>query len=232
MKIEYKLPTEHQKYYVDGKIVPSVTTVLSILGSDSLTKWANRIGFQKIHLEDSLQFSSNVGTLAHLLIEVFLNGQIDEFDMNKFYRLNKSYTNEMIDQSIYAFESFESFYNDNKNDIQVLFTEKQMVSEKYGFGGTIDLGFTYKGIPMLGDYKTSNYFNRKMFFQTAAYLYMAKEYNLDFQKVAIFKLPKTPKDEFDIKMMKAENLKPYFRYFLKCLEIYEMNKFFKDGLYH
>ena len=65
-----------QRYYVDGKRVPGVTTITGNLGwsKEALIRWANRQGLAGTELEDARKGPAQTGTIAHAAIEAEIKG--------------------------------------------------------------------------------------------------------------------------------------------------------------
>ena len=118
----------HQRYRTaDGKIVPGVTTVLGILNKPALVPWANNLGLQGISVKDYVDKLAKIGTLAHYFVECDLRG--DEPDLDSY-----------SPEEIRIAETCLLKYWDWKaeNNPEPIMIEGQLVSERFGFGGTID----------------------------------------------------------------------------------------------
>ena len=63
----------HPKYEYNGRIVPSVTTILGVVDKN-LVRWAYNLGKSGVVLEDYQKYVNNVGTLTHYFIETYLKG--------------------------------------------------------------------------------------------------------------------------------------------------------------
>ena len=74
--------TAHTRYRSPfGDIVPSVTTVLSILNKPALVKWANNLGLQGIDSSKYTDEKAAIGTLAHeMVLCYFEDREIDTSD--------------------------------------------------------------------------------------------------------------------------------------------------------
>ena len=53
----------------DGKSVPSVTTILQMLGNKEINKWANWLGFRHIDYETELNRLADNGTKMHNVVQ-------------------------------------------------------------------------------------------------------------------------------------------------------------------
>ena len=51
----------------DGQVLPSVTTILQILGDKAIINWANHLGFKHISYEKELDRLAEAGTKMHTI---------------------------------------------------------------------------------------------------------------------------------------------------------------------
>lgn len=187
-KYQIPLSTDHTNYEsYPGNRVPSVTTVLKIIGKESLMQWANSLGWKRKSLNKELNDASVIGTLAHNYIESFI------FDRrSERYNINveiDSLPYEMNEKTRNAINSFLIWWRDHGDEIDPIDTEVQLVCDFYG--GTLDLLCRYRGKLTIIDFKTSSDFHPTMYMQLAAY---AKMYEAQFgeriEQVAVLRLDK------------------------------------------
>lgn len=226
---------EHTKYHTkDGVEVPSCTTVLKIVDTDFLPQWANSLGFKRKSYSEELNMYSRIGTFAHALMENHIIGECPELNEKR----QECGTEEQI-QAYKAFNNYLRFVNEH--DFNPVHSELQLVSEKYKFGGTIDCICELDGAFCILDFKTSNYFGKKMLLQLAGYVQLYKEYmeetgqTDEIEEVAVLKLSKT-EDKYELLRVPMSELEPYFLQFKYCLAYFRNNKAleedFKDILKH
>ena len=144
----------------EGKRLSGVTTIIgSNLGwnTQPLMYWAWQEGIEGRNFRDTSQKAADIGTIAHAMIEANLKGK--DFDTIQ-------YEKEMIDKAETAYQAWLEWKN--LVDFQLLDSEKSLVSEKYQFGGTIDVA-VIKKVTAIVDLKTSKavYSDHKI--QVAAY---------------------------------------------------------------
>lgn len=143
-----------------GKDVPSVTTILHILGSDALLHWANRMGFQHIKYEDELERTATFGTNMHILTQQLVDPNIAPQEikyrnsMEKF-RYDKAMVNFKAELSKYQY--------------QTIFTEKTLITDDLSYAGTLDWYVYINDILYLIDFKTSKRPQMKHAFQLGGY---------------------------------------------------------------
>lgn len=209
----------HASYYsTDGTELPSVTTIMKILNKPAIAHWANSLGFKRISYKKELDRTALVGTIVHNIVEKkirtdkkFLFKPVDEFDMNQL-----DYDSYI--QANNAIISFNLWYQQNHEKLNVITTEKSMASDKYGFGGTLDMLAYYEGKLYIIDFKTSSKVHATMFLQLSAYIQLAEENGYNIERVAILRLSKNCGVEFV--EMSAKKAKRYFKVFLTLLDIY------------
>ena len=153
----------------EGKLYPSITTVLSIRNKKSLHEWRKRVG------EDVANYiartAANRGTAVHKMCEDYLNNQHlawpDEFQKHK-------------SKNFLAWCMFAQMKDilENINNIKCL--ESNLYSDTMGIAGQVDCIAEYKGKLSVIDFKTSSKerkddYNENYYIQTCAYSYMFEE---------------------------------------------------------
>ena len=166
-----------------GKRLKSVTTIIN--GNLGWNKGA-LIGWTRKHClngEDSMQLlkeAGRIGTLAHIMIEQYVNGGsvcLDDYSPNE------------ISQAKTAYYSFYKWFEDN--DVEFYETELKLVSEQYQFGGTFDAVCEVNGKLVICDWKTTSDTYSEMLIQLGAYRQLIKEnLDLNIRGVILLKLNK------------------------------------------
>ena len=183
----------------EGKSVPSVTTVLDVLGSKEIIKWANYLGFKHVSYEDELNASATKGTKAHIMLQHLVDPSLGKLEVQ--YR-------DVYEERYYS-RVMENFLKEiSQYDYSTIFTEKTLVSDKLGYGGTLDWYANMNGLMMLNDFKTSKKVRIKHLFQLGGYynLMIDDGYNVDGGAIIIandinsklFPINKTQLEEFGI----------------------------------
>lgn len=155
-------------YEKDGKLYPSVTTILHSLGSEELMRWSNIMGFKHKKYEDLMEQSSRFGTLVHSHLQEIVDPDhampIEPKDAIEEYE---------ILQLKSRFKRYISDYS-----YKTISTERTIISEKLGYAGTLDwlawMG-SQGNIRMLNDFKTSKRVQVTMLFQLGGYFNLLKE---------------------------------------------------------
>jgi hypothetical protein len=159
-------PTKVGGYYVGSTRVPSVTTILSTLGwgTDALLTWANNLGLEgKCHTEERGK-AADIGTCAHEMIDSYLHKRLLDSGI---------YSEEIVDAAMPAFQAYCEWAC--RHRIEVIMSEKPLVSAAHRYGGTPDAIVRMDGKAVLLDFKTSNWLYPKHIIQVVAYLDLIAE---------------------------------------------------------
>lgn len=202
----------HQRYKTkDGKIVPGVTTVLGILNKPALVKWANGLGLQGIDVTKYVDKMAEIGTLAHYMIECEFKSEKPELE---------EYSPVVVDK---AENSLISFYDwVTKNNVRVIASELELVSEKLKYGGKIDLYGIVNGKKTLVDFKTSGGIYPEMIIQLAAYRNLLEENGYEVEECRILRVGRDESEGWEER--KITDTRKHFKLFKHCLEIYRLKK--------
>jgi hypothetical protein len=166
-------------YERNGIEYPSVTTILGILDKPALIGWASNCAVDYIQenieaIKDPLDVhrgeqvleqarkayankrddAASSGTQAHHAIEAYIHGLNPEEYLN-------------TEQSKIAFQAFKSW--EEKNHVEWLQTECEVVSENRGYAGRFDAIAKINGHVYLVDFKTSKGVWDEMRYQICAY---------------------------------------------------------------
>ena len=218
--MEYKKKSKfsiHQHYYLkNGQEVVGVTTVLSQLNKPALLSWVYRLTSQGIKYGDVVNKSKNIGTISHYMIECYLKN----VNTNKEYL--KDFSQNEIDGATNSFNLFKQWIE--LHDIKVVYTEHQMVSEKYHYGGTVDAVVYVDNVLCIIDVKTGSGVYDEVKYQISAYLQLYNETNnTDIQQCLIIHIP-YEKHNFTEYIFKKDELMVAFEGFIHLLRFYEINK--------
>lgn len=195
----------------DDTRVPSVTTILGILSKPALIQWAWELGTQGLDYRKVRDQAGDIGTLAHYLIMCHLRGEAPD-------------TSEYSPQNIDRAESSLIKYWDweKANSIIPMLIEVPLVSERYRFGGTIDLLGELNGDLWLIDYKTGKAIYPEMLSQIAAYRVLLGENGYPVKGCRILRISKDDTEDFEDRIVGS--LERYWAIFEHCLAIYQLQK--------
>lgn len=202
----------HPKYEYNGRIVPSVTTILGVVDKN-LVRWAYNLGKSGVVLEDYQKYVNNVGTLTHYFIETYLKGSKADPEYVKTFGL------EALAEAKLCFGQFYNWSQDH--NIKPVATELRLTGENYG--GTLDALVMLDGSLTILDWKTSKMIYPNYYAQLAAYhdlLVIDGKYGTPTD-VGVLLLPKEggatqyqPISTASTKFAKAQE------YFKACLALY------------
>ena len=192
-----------------GNRLPSVTTVLGVLNKPALLSWAWECGTKGLDYRKVRDDAASVGTLAHYLILCHLKGE-------------KPDTSEYSAQDLDRAETCLIKYWDweKTSYIKPILVETPLVSEHYGFGGTIDLLGDTDGLFVLVDHKTGKAIYPEMFYQLAAYQRLLVENGYIIANARILRIGRNENEGFEERMVL--NLDKEWEIFLHCLGIYKL----------
>jgi len=195
----------------DGENVPGVTTVLGVLNKPALVIWANRLGLQGIDSTKYRDEMADIGTLAHQMI-------VDYFKAEKTD--TSEYSKSQIDLAENCLLSFWEWEKGHK--IEVILAEVPLISQEYGYGGTIDCFCKLDGQPTLLDFKTGRAIYPEMFYQLAAYKQLLAEAGHLFEVSRILRIGRDLDEGFEERIV--GDLRKHFEIFKNCLSIYQLRK--------
>ncbi len=203
----------HTQYKLkSGTLVPGVTTVLSILGKPAIIEWAYQCGLKGVDYHKVRDTAGDIGTLAHYLILCHLKGETPDTSEYSLADLVKAQN---------CLQSYHAWIK--HNPVKPLMIETPLLSEKYGYGGTLDLYAQLDSQSILIDFKTSKAIYPEYLYQVAAYGQLLAE-NLGKlpDKVLILRINKESNSDFEIKTI--DRMDKYFEVFRHCLRIYTLQK--------
>lgn len=161
------MATPTQGYSLDGKRIPSVTTILGVgLGGyakDALLHWAWKEGKEGRDYRETRDKAADAGIVAHTLIESALRG----------ITVTAPCEPDVMDQAMRCVDAFNRWRLDH--DVTALEQEVPLTSRKHRFGGTLDCLGTLDGVVTLFDWKSSKALYQSYIAQVAAYYILVTE---------------------------------------------------------
>ena len=201
-------------------MLPSVTTITSFVKFkpeyDSLVLWANSLGFKHQKYQETLDAYADFGTNVHEAISNIVQNKPIPDDIRKKISLNEL---ERFDRTI---NNFTKFYNEINPS--TVYSEKSLMSEKLGYGGTIDWVSLEDDCAYITDFKTSSHVRPYMAMQLAAYIELLKEVGVKIDKARII-LVSTP--ILTIKVFTQEEIDKALQLFNQILFLY--NEYGKEN---
>jgi len=198
-----------------GYIVPGVTTILGVLNKPALVKWANNLGLQGIDSSKYRDEMADIGTLAHYLIMCHLTGQTPD---------TADYSPNQLEMAENATLSYYEWAKGHT--IEPILVEEALVSDQYGYGGTVDLYAAVDGVKTLVDFKTGKAIYPEMLYQLAAYKQLLQEHGYEVGPARILRIGRDADEGFEEKVVNG--LEREWDIFAHCLGIYNLRKSGKD----
>ena len=199
-----------------GERVPSVTTILGILGKPALIHWAWTMGCEGKDYRAVRDDAATVGTLAHYLILCYLKREAPD---------TSEYSAEDIDRAENALLKFWDW--EKSHTIEPILVEASLISECYGFGGTIDFYGVVDGEETLVDFKTGKALYDEHFLQLAAYEQLLAENDYLVSAVKILRIGRDSDEGFEERSMGI--MANQLEVFEHCRGIYNLQKAIKKG---
>ena len=200
----------------DGTRVPGVTTILGVLNKPALVPWANRLGLQGIDSTKYVDALAGVGTAAHAACIADLRGE----DVDAVFAPLAADTRALAEN---CYLSFCSWLKEHK--VEPIATELPLVSEKYRYGGTLDILARVDGRIEIVDLKTGKAIYPDYFRQVAGYWNLVIENGIvsdPIDQFRILKIPRAESEAFDEKV--KVSLRTQWDIFVRCLDVYNLFK--------
>lgn len=212
------MPTAKAGYFLkNGDKVPSVTTVLSrFKESGGLIHWAYKLGLEGKDYRAVRDEAAAAGTLAHDMIERRIRLQPE-------LPYDPKVPEEIRMQAETALDSYDLFRKEMGDKLAIIVAEKSLVSETFGFGGTLDAMGMVDGKLCILDWKTSKSLHPEAVAQCAAYRMLWNENNPDQMVGNTAHLVRFSKTEVAFEH-KPVVLEAGWRYFLALLAAYGDDK--------
>ena len=210
--IAAKRAKTHQRYYDKaGTMLPGVTTILGVLNKPALVPWANKLGLAGIDVKDYVDALAMVGSLAHELILCHHHGKLFVPDGR---------SPDLIDAAENCLLKYFQWEKGHK--VEPILCEAMLVSEKYKYGGTVDLYCKIDGVPTVVDYKSGRAIYPEMVYQASAYRQLLEENGHKVDAVRILQIGRDEKEGFSEKTLSDTSRE--VEIFMHCLALYQLMK--------
>lgn len=178
---------QHQQYFnAKGVRLPGVTTLVGLIDKPFLAPAANRLGLQGI---DSVKHWAELAIIGKCVHEmIFCNLANFKPDLN-------DYTARQIGQAENAFSKFREWKK--HHTIEPILLEEPLVSEKYQFGGTMDIyGKVDRHYLELIDAKSGSGIWPDMWLQMAGYYLLLEENDFRVDRRRILNIGRDETEDF------------------------------------
>jgi hypothetical protein len=198
-----------------GKRVPAVSTVLTPYapGKEYLMHWAWNEGREGRDYRETRDQLADVGTYAHEAIEADIKGL--PYNMDKIPWVDQQ-EHDRVAACLSAWKVWKE-----TTSFQLLGSEVELVSERYQYGGTIDIT-QVKGVYALTDLKTGRARINHLV-QISAYRNLWNENHPDKQVGACYLLL-LGREDGSFKWHYYPDLSQAFEIFLRLRDIYDLQK--------
>jgi hypothetical protein len=219
------MPTPTRGYVLaDGSRVPGTTTILSRWKeSGGLIHWAYQCGVDGIDYRSARDDAGGVGTLAHRLVELRLEGRSMKDIEAEVHTLDAA----GAAKALSAFEAYLTWERHSK--IEIVAREIQMVSEVHRYGGTPDAIGRIDGELCLLDWKTGGVYLEALM-QVSAYRVLWEEHHPDQPLTGGFHICRFSKTEGDFTHRYFKELDLAREQFLILRRAFENDKILKKRI--
>ena len=160
-----------KRFYVtpEGKLYPSITTVLQRRKMEGLMEWRKKVGDDVANY--IARTAAHRGTKVHHMCEDFLNNMESDYP-EKWAEHKKNFLPYVL------FSQIKPVLSEKVNNIYA--QECGLYSDKYKVAGRVDCIGEYNGVPSIIDFKTSTKernddWNESYYIQASAYAEMFEE---------------------------------------------------------
>lgn len=204
---------EHESYYnSNGDEIPSITTILKLLNKPELMDWANAMGRIGKNHKDISEYSAQIGTYSHYIIERISKKKILH---------HKGMYEDLSDKQIKCVKNCVNAFKEWKKDREPIFVESELRIQNEKVGGTLDCICDIDFERYLIDFKTSKKIYPSYFIQLAGYNYLYRTVlKKPLNKVGVLLLDKK-KAQYNFKYTDISYLEEkYEPIFLLLLDLY------------
>ena len=205
----------HQVYKNSkGEKLPSVTTVLSIISKPQLFYWGVKMAKEGICPIEYTNETAKIGSLVHAIAQYFTSKTPIEWE---------KYTKEEIKKACKISKRFFEFVS-MQDEFEPILSEGAFASDKYGFGGSLDLICKLNGKITLLDYKTSGAIYDEMIAQVSAYKLLVEEKGYKIEQVIILRFCREEAEGYEYREISKKELKQGLKVFKSALKLYKEKK--------
>lgn len=232
----FRFDEKTHRYYLDGKQMTGVTTILGVIAKPQLISWASNqavdyitgkamdvgvavppdtITVPKSVLEEARTAyakkrdrAADLGTAVHAEIEEYIKCRMNGLEYFS--------ENEQVNH-------FKSWVE--KHNVEFIASEEQVYSVTHFVAGTYDFACIIDGKKYLGDLKTANGLYPEYFYQCAAYRMMAEEMGqTDFKGSILVRIGRDGKFNEDEDVIISESYEDEKQAFLSALTLYRVTE--------
>ena len=218
----------------EGRKIPSVTTILSVINKPALISWSANMAvdyvqanlrpgqsLDELHINSLLKEAriahtkrrdetADLGSIVHSWISQYIKGEKPEMPINQ-----------QLQDSINNFLTWQK-----EHDVKFILSEQPVFSKVHGYCGTLDFVAEIGKELFLGDIKTSNAIYDEHWIQLSSYG-IARQEEFPIEKYKHQGIIRIGRDgSFEFKM--ANNIDKCFEAFLHAKGLWEWQQFMKE----
>ena len=203
-----------------GEKLPSVTTVLSVISKPQLFYWGVKLAKEGICPIEYTKETAKIGSLVHAIAEYYTSKTPIEWD---------KYTKEEIKKACTISKRFFEFVS-IQDEFEPILSEGAFSSDKFGYGGTLDLLCRLNGKLSLVDFKSCNEIRDTAIAQVSAYKRLAEEQGYKIEQVIILRFGREESEGYEYREISKKELKYGLKMFDCALKLYKSKKEFERVL--
>ncbi len=237
-------------YYLDGKKVPNITSIIGIVAKPALVAWKIKtvVNYIREHffgvIDDELVAEAkneplrivtqagDVGTEVHRIIEEYINHCLEDGDPDVFepqYQIRDDDPDFAITQRR-GWLFFREWLEDN--EVEWLMSEQKLYSREHNYCGTMDALCILNGMMTALDFKTSNRLYKSYLVQVAGYVgALQEQYDTVVEQIYILRIPKEDLDfrgdpaACEVMKLTGKKIQEAILDFIACLRLYMSPRF-------
>jgi len=204
----------------EGVRLPGVTTIIGVMDKPALVQWSNKLGLMGIEVAKYVDDLADIGSLAHYMIECHIKSQILKQEIKPDL---SDYSPNQVDSAENCFIKFIDW--ESKNKVEYFGSEMVLVSEKYQFGGTVDVYAKVNGKFTILDIKTCKGIYGEHFTQVAGgYNVLLTENNYNVEDIRIIRVGRTEEEGTEAEDKQIPLVDLHIKRFHMCRELYNINR--------
>lgn len=242
---EFVFNEKTHRYYLDGKQMTGVTTILGVIAKPQLISWAANQAVD--YIKENAQRTGIMGATNEPPLGVKLSDYVVQEatleEARKAWTVKRDKSAELgtavhaeIEQLIKCKMNGLEWFTDSpqvqhflnwveKYKVEFIASEEQVYSEKLFVAGTYDFACIIDGRKYLGDLKTANALYPEYFYQCAAYRMMAEEMGqTDFKGSILVRIGRDGKFNEDEDVIISESYEDEKQAFLSALTLYRVTE--------
>lgn len=204
-----KMKAQTQYKRKDGTIVPSVSTILNVLYKPALLDWVWQSWSEGLDYREVEYSADDIDILVQYLITCHLKGQMPNITGYLPVEVEKA------KNSLMKYQQWE-----RRHSVTPVMIEMPLVSEKFEFGGTLDLVVKLDDGFSLVDFQIGKAVSWETFYRLAAYWKLTVEQGWPLASARVLRIGIDESERFEERI--KTSLDTEWQVFAHCFAIYRL----------